>query len=173
MPTASESGANPRGAPKVRSPEPYFWVKSQAGEEKACQWAFSSREASTLTAPGEVWGSMPSDGGSTPPASTKINNSTMFKDYEIPLLRRTLIRKIIRYRQVNINLEVKLVKANKNFLLKLIEEIPESQIEEVIDFILFLKHEQDKKLLSDLVFPSESSIDFWNNDIEDEVWNNV
>nr|WP_307735277.1 DUF2281 domain-containing protein [Caldicellulosiruptor naganoensis] len=71
------------------------------------------------------------------------------------------------------NLEVKLVKANKNFLLKLIEEIPESQIEEVIDFILFLKHEQDKKLLSDLVFPSESSIDFWNNDIEDEVWNNV
>jgi len=68
---------------------------------------------------------------------------------------------------------VKLVKANKNLLLELIEEIPESQLEEVIDFILFLKHKQDKKLLSDLVSASESSIDFWNNDIDDEVWNNV
>lgn len=74
---------------------------------------------------------------------------------------------------MNIHFEVKLVRASKNLLLKLIEEIPESQIEEVIDFILFLKHKQDKKLLSDLASGSESSIDFWNNDIDDEVWNNV
>ncbi len=61
----------------------------------------------------------------------------------------------------------------KSILLKLIDEIPENQIREVIDFILFLKNRQDNQVFKDLLSASESSIDFWNNDIDDEVWNNV
>lgn len=62
--------------------------------------------------------------------------------------------------------------AGKSILLKLIDEIPESQIREVIDFILFLKNKKDNQVFIDLMSASESSIDFWDNDIDDEVWNN-
>lgn len=61
----------------------------------------------------------------------------------------------------------------KVFLIKLIDEITESQIPEVIDFIMFLKKKQDNKMFKDLICASESSIDFWDNDIDNEVWNNV
>lgn len=63
--------------------------------------------------------------------------------------------------------------AGKSILIKLIDEIPESQIPEVIDFIMFLKIKKDKQIFKDLICASESSIDFWDNDIDDEVWNNV
>jgi len=61
----------------------------------------------------------------------------------------------------------------KKILLKLIDEIPESQIPEVIDFISFLKAKKDNQVFKDLESASESSMDFWDNDIDDEVWNNV
>lgn len=61
----------------------------------------------------------------------------------------------------------------KKILLKLIDEIPESQIPELIDFISFLKAKKDNQVFKDLELASESSMDFWNNDIDDEVWNNV
>ncbi|MDI3477014.1 MAG: hypothetical protein PWQ59_539 [Thermoanaerobacterium sp.] len=61
----------------------------------------------------------------------------------------------------------------KKILLKLIDEIPENQIPEVIDFISFLKAKKDNQVFKDLELASESSMDFWNNDIDDEVWNNV
>jgi len=61
----------------------------------------------------------------------------------------------------------------KKILLKLVDEIPESQIPEVIDFINFLKVKKDNQVFKDLELASESSMDFWNNDIDDEVWNNV
>jgi len=61
----------------------------------------------------------------------------------------------------------------KNKLLKLIEEIPDNQIAEVIDFISYLKLKREKALLKDLETASESSLDFWDNDTDDEVWNNV
>ncbi|MFZ5753341.1 MAG: DUF2281 domain-containing protein [Bacillota bacterium] len=61
----------------------------------------------------------------------------------------------------------------KNILSRLIDEIPESQIPEVIDFILFLKNKKDNQVFKDLICASESSIDFWNNDIDDKMWNNV
>jgi hypothetical protein len=61
----------------------------------------------------------------------------------------------------------------KKILYKLIEEIPENQIPEVIDFISFLKNKKDNEAFKDLTSASESSIEFWNNDIDDEVWNNV
>jgi len=62
----------------------------------------------------------------------------------------------------------------KNLLIKLIDEIPESKIPEVIDFNHVLeknnKHDQEFK---ELMYASESSMGFWDNDIDDEVWNNV
>lgn len=61
----------------------------------------------------------------------------------------------------------------KKLLLKLIEEIPESQIPEIIDFIGFLKNKKENQVYKDLELASESSIDFWDNDIDDKVWNNV
>jgi len=64
-------------------------------------------------------------------------------------------------------------KTNRNFLIKLIDEIPENKIPEVIDFLLFLKKKESDQIYKDLMQASESSIDFWGNDIDDEVWNNV
>lgn len=61
----------------------------------------------------------------------------------------------------------------KKILFNLIEEIPENEISEVIDFIGYLKAKREKELYRDLQKASESSLDFWNNDIDDEVWNNV
>lgn len=61
----------------------------------------------------------------------------------------------------------------KNKLLKLIDEIPENQIAEVIDFISYLKSKREKALTEDFQIASVSSLDFWDNDTDDEVWNNV
>ncbi len=61
----------------------------------------------------------------------------------------------------------------KKILFNLIEEIPENEISEVIDFIGYLKAKREKELYRDLQKASESSLDFWNNDIDDEVWNDV
>ncbi|MCD3194583.1 DUF2281 domain-containing protein [Clostridium botulinum C] len=61
----------------------------------------------------------------------------------------------------------------KEILFNLIEEIPENEISEVIDFIGYLKLKIEKELYKDLQKASESSLDFWNNDIDDEVWSDV
>lgn len=61
----------------------------------------------------------------------------------------------------------------KKILYKLIEEIPESQIPEVIDYISFLKSKKNRETFQDLTSADESSIEFWDNDIDDTVWNNV
>lgn len=61
----------------------------------------------------------------------------------------------------------------RNFLLKIIEDIPENQIPEVIDFIYYLKLKKEKELFKDLELASNSSMSFWENNIDDEVWNNV
>lgn len=61
----------------------------------------------------------------------------------------------------------------KQILLKLIDEIPEDQIHEVIDFIRCLKIKNERYMFKELEEASKSSMDFWNNDLDDEVWNNV
>lgn len=61
----------------------------------------------------------------------------------------------------------------KLILKRLIEDIPESEAFEVIDFIGYLKTKREKELYKDLQKVSESSIKFWDNEIDDEVWNNV
>jgi hypothetical protein len=61
----------------------------------------------------------------------------------------------------------------RKILLKLIEQIPDSQIPEIIDFIGYLKMKKENEIFKDLESASESSLDFWDNEIDDEVWNNV
>ena len=61
----------------------------------------------------------------------------------------------------------------KKILFELIEEVPDKDILDIIDFVQYLKLKREKELFKDLQFSSESSTKFWNNDIDDEVWNNV
>ena len=61
----------------------------------------------------------------------------------------------------------------KQILLKLIDEIPENQIHEIIDFIGYLKIKNERDMFKELEEASKSSMDFWDNDIDDDVWNNV
>jgi hypothetical protein len=63
-----------------------------------------------------------------------------------------------------------LMNTAKKLLFDLIKDIPDDDIMEIIDFITFLKMKHDKKIFNDLIKSSESSIDFWDNDIDDEVW---
>ncbi|AIF42892.1 MULTISPECIES: DUF2281 domain-containing protein [Virgibacillus] len=61
----------------------------------------------------------------------------------------------------------------KDRLLKIINEIPEQEVDKILDFAEYLKAKRDKRMSEDLTKASESSLDFWDNDIDDEVWNNV
>lgn len=61
----------------------------------------------------------------------------------------------------------------KKRLLKIIEEIPEQEVDKILDFAEYLKAKQEKSVSKDLTEASESSLDFWDNDVDDEVWNNV
>ena len=58
-------------------------------------------------------------------------------------------------------------------LLKIIEKIPDQEVDKILDFAEYLAAKQEKRLTGDLTKASESSLDFWDNDIDDEVWNNV
>ncbi len=52
----------------------------------------------------------------------------------------------------------------RKILLKLIEQIPDSQIPEIIDFIGYLKMKKENEIFKDLESASESSLDFWDNE---------
>lgn len=57
----------------------------------------------------------------------------------------------------------------REIILNLIEDIPEAYLPEIIDFIEYLKIKREKELHKDLQKASESSLDFWDNAIDDEV----
>jgi len=61
----------------------------------------------------------------------------------------------------------------KQVIYDLLDGIPEQQLIEVADFIAFIKKKNENQVFNDLELASTSSIDFWNNTIDDEVWNNV
>lgn len=66
-----------------------------------------------------------------------------------------------------------IVNTAKQIITELIEDMQEYELAEVIDFITFIKMKKEKQLYKDMIKASESSIDFWYNDIDDEVWNDV
>jgi len=65
------------------------------------------------------------------------------------------------------------VGVNKEELKKLIDTIPEQDAAEVLDFIGYLKMKRDRDTFNDLEKASVTSTEFWNNPVDDEVWNNV
>jgi len=46
-------------------------------------------------------------------------------------------------------------------------------LNEIANFITFIKMRDENKLFKDLEVLSVSSTDFWNNEIDDEVWNEI
>jgi hypothetical protein len=61
----------------------------------------------------------------------------------------------------------------REYLHQLIDQITDKEIPEAIDFIEYLKMKKSKEEFKDIQDASESSMGFWNNDIDDEVWNDV
>ena len=61
----------------------------------------------------------------------------------------------------------------KDYLHKLIDEISNDEVPEIIDFVEYLKIKREKLTFTELLASSENSTEFWNNEIDDEVWNNV
>ena len=65
------------------------------------------------------------------------------------------------------------MQAVRNEINSLVESLPDSQLAEITNFILFVKMRNDKKLFKDLEILSISSIEFWDNETDDEVWNDA
>lgn len=62
---------------------------------------------------------------------------------------------------------------SRETLYKLIANIPPQDIEEVADFIGYLRMKRENNILKELSQAAESSLDFWENDIDNEVWNDA
>jgi len=65
------------------------------------------------------------------------------------------------------------MQAVKQEIYTLVESLPNSQLNEIANFILFVKMRDESMRYRDLEAMSVSSTEFWNNEIDDEVWNNA
>lgn len=63
--------------------------------------------------------------------------------------------------------------AAKLILNRMIDELPDDILPDVITYISYIQKTKKDILFKELEQASTSSIDFWNNPIDDEVWNNV
>jgi hypothetical protein len=61
----------------------------------------------------------------------------------------------------------------KEYIHNLINELSEKETLEVLEYIEYIKSEKMKEEHLDLQNASQSSISFWDNQTDDEVWNNV
>jgi hypothetical protein len=64
-------------------------------------------------------------------------------------------------------------KSKENQINEGIDYIPEQDAMEVLDFIGSLNMKSERETLDNLEQASTTSMDFWDNSIDDEVWNNV
>ena len=62
---------------------------------------------------------------------------------------------------------------SRKYAHKLIDQIPDREYAELIDFLKFLKNKSKKNEFEDIESASQSSMSFWDNDIDDEVWNDA
>lgn len=58
-------------------------------------------------------------------------------------------------------------------LKRIIDQIPEQDFVEVLDFIGYLNMKREREALNNLEQVSITSMDFWDNPVDDKVWNNV
>jgi hypothetical protein len=62
---------------------------------------------------------------------------------------------------------------DKQTLYKEIETLPDDVLDTALSFVLFLKLEHKEDALREFARASQSSMDFWDSDIDNEVWNNA
>ncbi len=65
------------------------------------------------------------------------------------------------------------MRTTKENLKALIDKISEAEAKEVLDFVGYLNMKRRREKFKDLELASETSLKFWNNDIDDRIWNNV
>ena len=58
-------------------------------------------------------------------------------------------------------------------IYQIINEIPERQLTHLLEYAVFIKQKSQLSDFSDLAVASQSSTGFWDNPVDDEVWNNV
>ena len=63
--------------------------------------------------------------------------------------------------------------AVKQRVYNIVETLSDSQLTEIINFMLFIKMREQNEFFGDLESLSVSSTDFWDNAIDDEVWNDA
>lgn len=63
--------------------------------------------------------------------------------------------------------------AAKQILTRMIDELPDEMATNVISYIAFVKNENNNQIFADLETASQSSMGFWDNPIDDEVWNDA
>jgi hypothetical protein len=56
---------------------------------------------------------------------------------------------------------------------RMIEELPDDMLSEIISYIAFIQKTKKELVFKELEQASVSSMDFWDNAIDDEVWNDV
>jgi len=54
-----------------------------------------------------------------------------------------------------------------------INKITENKITEVINFVMSLENNRHDQEFKQLMYASKSSMDSWNNDVDDEIWNDL
>ena len=61
----------------------------------------------------------------------------------------------------------------RQILNRMIDDLPEEMMTNVISYISFIKNEKKNQVFKDLEAASISSMNFWDNPTDDEVWNNA
>ena len=56
---------------------------------------------------------------------------------------------------------------------RMIDELPDDMLSEIINYIAFVQKTKKELIFKELEQTSVSSMDFWDNAVDDEVWNNV
>lgn len=62
---------------------------------------------------------------------------------------------------------------NRDELKRMIDSITEQEAAEVLDFIGYLNIKRERDTLKNLEHAIITSMDFWDNSVDDEVWNDV
>ncbi len=61
----------------------------------------------------------------------------------------------------------------KDKLHQIIENMPDNDALELIEYVDFMKRKRQQSVFKDLELASETSLGFWDNERDDEAWNNV
>jgi 23S rRNA maturation mini-RNase III len=68
---------------------------------------------------------------------------------------------------------VRFMNVNREELKRMIDHISEQEVAELLDFIGYLNMKREREALKNLEQASLTSMDFWDNPVDDEVWNDV